>query len=188
MLKKTVVLTLLCILLCSCGPKEEPKQEPEEEKGKTMALKITSPVFEDGEMIPARYTIDGRNISPPLQSQGVPDGTKSLALINDDPDAPMGTWVHWVVYNLPADTAELTENTPPNKTLTNGALQGTTDFGKIGYGGPAPPSGTHRYFFKLYAIDAMLDLPAGAKKKDVETAMQNHILDEAQLMGKYKRK
>lgn len=153
-----------------------------------MELTVISPVFQDGAMIPSKYTADGEDISPPLQFSGIPIGTKSIALINDDPDAPMGTWVHWVVFNIPPDTASLEENMPSDPTLSNGARQGTTDFGSVGYGGPAPPSGTHRYFFKIYALDTMLDLQPGAKKADLEMAMVGHVLAEAQIMGKYKRK
>ena len=152
-----------------------------------MEIKVTSPVFGDGELIPATYTADGRNISPPLEWSGVPEGTKSIALINDDPDAPMGTWVHWVVYNIPPNVTSLEENVLPSETLPNGAVHGTTDFGRIGYGGPAPPSGTHRYFFKIYALDTKLDLPTGATKGQVEEAMNGHVLAEGRLMGKYKR-
>ncbi|MHC4706923.1 MAG: YbhB/YbcL family Raf kinase inhibitor-like protein [Planctomycetota bacterium] len=152
-----------------------------------MEIKITSPAFEEGGLIPARYTADGADISPPLQWEAVPEGTRSIALISDDPDAPVGTWVHWVLYNLPADTRDLTENVPPDKTLPNGARQGTSDFGRIGYGGPAPPSGTHRYFFKIYALDVQIDLPPGARKPDLLKAMEGHILAQGQLMGRYKR-
>jgi hypothetical protein len=153
-----------------------------------MDIKITSSVFQDGGMIPAKYTCDGADVSPPLQWDTVPEGTKSIALICDDPDAPMGTWVHWVLFNLPADTRELAEDVPPDKTLPTGARQGTSDFGRIGYGGPCPPSGTHRYFFKIYALGAKLDLPAGTRKNDLVKAMQGHILTQGQLIGKYKRR
>jgi Raf kinase inhibitor-like YbhB/YbcL family protein len=153
-----------------------------------MDIKVTSSAFQDGGMIPAEYTCDGADVSPPLKWDSVPDGTKSIALISDDPDAPMGTWVHWVLFNLPVDAGELPENVPTDGTLPNGTKQGTTDFGRTGYGGPCPPSGTHRYFFKIYALDTMLDLPAGARKSDLLRAMENHILAEGQLMGKYKRR
>ena len=152
-----------------------------------MEITITSSAFEDGGLIPAKYTCDGANISPPLQWQGVPEGTKSIALISDDPDAPMGTWVHWVLYNLPADTEELHENVPPDQTLPSGARQGVTDFGRVGYGGPCPPGGTHRYFFKIYALDTEIDLPAGAGKRELLNAIEGHILAQGQLIGKYKR-
>ena len=152
-----------------------------------MEIIITSSAFEEGGLIPPKYTCDGDDISPPLQLDAIPEGTKSIALISDDPDAPMGTWVHWVLFNLPADTIQLHENIPPEETLPNGAKQGKTDFGRIGYGGPCPPSGTHRYFFKIYALDTELDLAAGAAKSGLLNAMEGHILTEGQLMGKYKR-
>ena len=153
-----------------------------------MDIRITSSAFEEGGLIPAKYTCDGADISPPVQWEAVPEGTKSIALISDDPDAPVGTWVHWVLFNLPAETKELGENVPADEILPNGARQGTSDFGRIGYGGPCPPSGTHRYFFKIYALDAQLDLDAGATKKQLLAVMEGHILAEGQLMGKYKRR
>jgi Raf kinase inhibitor-like YbhB/YbcL family protein len=153
-----------------------------------MEIKITSSAFENGGLIPARYTCDGEDISPPLQWDGVPEGARSIALICDDPDAPMGTFVHWVLFNLPAATKELTEDVPADKTLPNGARQGITDFGRIGYGGPCPPSGTHRYFFKIYALDMELALKAGAGKRELLKAMEGHILGQGQLIGKYKRR
>ncbi|MCJ7777236.1 MAG: YbhB/YbcL family Raf kinase inhibitor-like protein [Sedimentisphaerales bacterium] len=152
-----------------------------------MDIKVTSSAFKDEGLIPAKYTCDGDDISPPLQWDAVPQGAKSIALISDDPDAPMGTWVHWVLFNLPAEKNNLEENIPPDKTLPNGARQGANDFGRIGYGGPCPPSGTHRYFFKIYALDTKLSLQAGAKKSDLLKAMQGHILGQGQLTGKYKR-
>ena len=152
-----------------------------------MQLKITSPAFKEGEMIPKKYTCDGENVSPPLKWDSVPEGVKSLALISDDPDAPMGTWVHWVIFNIPPSVTELSENIPSKEILDNGAKQGTTDFGRVGYGGPCPPGGTHRYFFKLYALDTELALRSGTTKKELLKAMERHILAEGQLMGKYKR-
>ncbi|MHC4337023.1 MAG: YbhB/YbcL family Raf kinase inhibitor-like protein [Planctomycetota bacterium] len=153
-----------------------------------MEIKITSSAFEDEGLIPAKYTCDGEDISPPLQWDAVPEGTKSVALICDDPDAPIGTFVHWVLFNLPADTKELAEGIPKGTTLPNGAQQGTSDFGRIGYGGPCPPSGTHRYFFRIYALDTQLALAPGARKPDLLNTMQGHILAQGQLMGKYKRR
>ncbi len=150
-------------------------------------MKIKSPAFEQGEMIPKIYTCDGADVSPPLEWSSVPEGTKSFALISDDPDAPMGTWIHWVVYDLPASLTKLPENVPPESTLADGGKQGMTSFRRIGYGGPCPPSGTHRYYFTLYALDTTVDLDPGATKKQLLEAMKGHILSEAQLMGKYKR-
>lgn len=146
-------------------------------------LFITSPAFPHDGMIPKRYTCDGADVSPPLSIGDVPEKTRSLALIVDDPDAPMGTWVHWVVWNIGAGTTEIPENTVPP-----GALQGRNDFGKQKYGGPCPPSGTHRYFFKLYALNAPLALEAGATKAQVEEAMSGHLLGKAELVGLYRRK
>jgi Raf kinase inhibitor-like YbhB/YbcL family protein len=152
-----------------------------------MEIEITSSAFEEGGMIPAKYTCDGSDVSPPLQWDAVPEGTKSIALICDDPDAPMGTWVHWVLFNLPADTRELAEDIPADEILPNGAKQGLSDFGRIGYGGPCPPGGTHRYFFKIYALDTELDLRASADKPQLLDAMEGHVLAQGQLMGTYTR-
>ncbi len=152
-----------------------------------MEIKITSSVFEDGGLIPAKYTCDGADISPPLQWETVPEGTVSIALICDDPDAPMGTWVHWILFNLPADTKELPEKFPDDETLPDGTRQGVTDFGRTGYGGPCPPSGTHRYFFKIYALDSKIDIVSVVDKPELLKAMEGHILGQGQLMGKYKR-
>jgi Raf kinase inhibitor-like YbhB/YbcL family protein len=127
------------------------------------------------------------DISPPLAWTSGPEGTKTFALICDDPDAPMGTWVHWVLFNLPADIIELRENVPPERELESGAKQGMNDFRKIGYGGPCPPGGTHRYYFKLYALDTEINLEAGATKSELLKAVEGHILAEGQLMGKYER-
>ena len=186
MLKNVVVLVAVLILLfCSCKDSEEAGSGAV--GGKRMEIKITSSAFEDGGLIPAKYSCDGADISPPLQWDAVPEGTKSVALICDDPDAPMGTFVHWVIFGLPAETKELAENIPSDETLPNGAKQGTSDFGRIGYGGPCPPSGTHRYFFKIYALDTEIDLAAGASKRELLKAMEGHILGQGQLIGKYKR-
>ena len=152
-----------------------------------MDIKITSTAFDEGGMIPEKYTCDGIDVSPPLTWTSIPEGTKTLALICDDPDAPMGTWVHWVLFNLPANIIEMPENIPPERELENGAKQGMNDFRKIGYGGPCPPGGTHRYYFKLFALDIELNLEAGATKSQLLEAMEGHILGEGQLMGRYKR-
>jgi len=152
-----------------------------------MDIKITSRAFEDGGKIPSKYTCDGEDISPPLQWEAVPDGTASIAVISDDPDAPMGTWVHWVLFNLPPDTRELKENFPDDETLADGTRQGITDFGATGYGGPCPPSGTHRYFFKIYALDKKIDVAIIVDKAQLLQEMEGHILGEGQLMGKYQR-
>ena len=145
-------------------------------------MKIESPVFKNNELIPTKYTCQGEDINPPLKISAVPQSTKSLALIIDDPDAPVGTWVHWLLWNIPPETAEIGENSVPP-----GATEGQTDFGQPGYGGPCPPSGTHRYFFKLYALDTELSLAAGASKKELEAALRGHILEQAELIGLYKK-
>lgn len=153
-----------------------------------MSIEVTSTAFQKGESIPKQHTGDGVDQSPPLHWSEPPSGTKSIALICDDPDAPRGTWVHWVLFNVPPQTRELEENVPTTATLGNGAKQGNNDFGNIGYGGPAPPKGKpHRYFFKLYALGVTVDLPTGATKAELEKAMKGHILAEGQLMGTYKR-
>jgi hypothetical protein len=157
-------------------------------KGDSMNLKIYSSAFEDGGMIPSKYTCDGADISPPLAWSGLPEGTKSIAIINDDPDAPMGTWVHWVIYNIPPTAQGLGEDIKRVEKLPDGTLQGKNSWGRIGYGGPCPPGGTHRYFFKIYALDKMLNLKPGATKEELLTAMKGHILAQAQFYGKYSRK
>jgi Raf kinase inhibitor-like YbhB/YbcL family protein len=148
-----------------------------------MKIELTSTAFSEGATLPTPHTGDGADTSPPLAWSDPPANTTSFALICDDPDAPRGTWVHWVLFNLSADTRVLKEGAEPA-----GATQGTNDFGNLGYGGPAPPKGKpHRYFFKLYALDTTLELPAGATKAQVVDAMKGHILAEGQLMGKYQR-
>jgi Raf kinase inhibitor-like YbhB/YbcL family protein len=152
-----------------------------------MNIDLTSPAFGDGQTIPKAHTGDGQDVSPPLRWSEPPQGTKSLALICDDPDAPRGTWVHWVLFNIPADQ-QLYGAIVGQGVLASGAKQGKNDFGNIGYGGPAPPRGKpHRYFFKLYALDTLLDLPAGATKSQLLEAMKDHVLAEGQIMGLYGR-
>jgi Raf kinase inhibitor-like YbhB/YbcL family protein len=151
-------------------------------------MKISSAAFSANETIPKKFTCDGTDVSPKLDWNEPPAKTQSFALIMDDPDAPVGTWVHWVLFDLPADTKELSEGVPKQEQLPSGARQGRNDFGKIGYGGPCPPPGKpHRYFFKLYALDAKLNLKAGATKPEVERAMKGHILAQAELIGRYGR-
>jgi Raf kinase inhibitor-like YbhB/YbcL family protein len=153
-----------------------------------MALELTSSAFQEGQPIPRQHTGDGKDVSPALKWTDPPAGTKSFALVCDDPDAPRKTWIHWVLFNVAAESRELGEGVPAQETLPGGARQGKNDFGKIGYGGPAPPRGKpHRYFFKLYALDTLLDLPAGASKADLVKAMEGHVLGEVQLMGTYAR-
>ncbi|RMH08046.1 MAG: YbhB/YbcL family Raf kinase inhibitor-like protein [Nitrospirae bacterium] len=153
-----------------------------------MTFTLTSSAFQEGAFIPKKYTCEGPDVSPPLQWQGVPQGTRSLALICDDPDAPMGTWVHWVLFNIPPTETSLPEGVPPQETFRSGAIHGINDFRRVGYGGPCPPPGKpHRYYFKLYALDTVLHLKPRATKAQVVTATKGHILAEAQLMGRYGR-
>jgi len=154
-------------------------------------LLLTSPAFVHNTGIPARFTCDGRNLSPPLAWSGIPADAKGLALIVDDPDAPdpaapKMTWVHWVLYNLPVTAGGLRDGIQRHD-LPPGTLEGQNDWQRPGYGGPCPPSGTHRYFFKLYALDAPLTLGSNATARDVQAAMKGHVLAEAQLMGRYRR-
>ncbi len=153
-------------------------------EGATMAtLSLSSPAFRNGELIPSKFTCDGEDTNPALVIGNVPPEAKSLALIMDDPDAPSGMWVHWVVWNIDPKTTEIGEDSVPG-----GAKLGMNDFRKSPYGGPCPPSGTHRYFFKLYALDTKLELGTGTNKAALEKAMKGHILAQGELMGKYKRK
>jgi Raf kinase inhibitor-like YbhB/YbcL family protein len=155
----------------------------------TMKLHLTATSFAEGQPIPSRHAFDNQNLSPALQWSGVPPAAKSLALICDDPDAPMGTWVHWVIYDLPPDATGLAEGVATSPELADGAKQGLNDYKRIGYGGPSPPPGKpHRYFFKLYALDTKLDLKPGLMKKELLKAMDGHVLAEGQLMGTYQRK
>jgi Raf kinase inhibitor-like YbhB/YbcL family protein len=149
------------------------------------SIKVTSTAFGEGVMIPKKYTCDDQNVSPQLAWTGVPAGTKSIALICDDPDAPVGDWVHWVAFNIPAATKELAEGV---RTLPAGSKKGTNDFRKLEYGGPCPPSGVHRYYFKIYALDTQLSLGEGATKVQLLKAMEGHILDQGALMGRYQRR
>ena len=183
------VVLAFTLLGCTSQPQPvaqqpTPADKPSDNNG---GIKLTSSAFKEGQPIPATYTCKGVNISPPLEWSGVPKTARTIAIIADDPDAPSGTWVHWVLYNLPADNIGLVENLPATESLKAGGFQGKNDFGKIGYGGPCPPSGTHRYFFKIYALDAELPLKAGATKAEVEKAMEGHIVAQGQLIGTYGR-
>jgi Raf kinase inhibitor-like YbhB/YbcL family protein len=154
---------------------------------KSAEIKVTSRAFQEGGMIPKELTCDGANVSPPLAWDSAPVRTKSFALIADDPDAPDKTWVHWVVFNLASNARELPGNIPAQDAIAGGGKQGTNDFRKVGYGGPCPPSGAHRYYFKLYALDTELALDSSATKDQLLKAMEGHVLAEGQLIGKYQR-
>jgi len=159
----------------------------EKQKEGIMELTVKSTAFNNGGMIPEVYTCDGKDISPPLSWSQGPSGTRTYALISDDPDAPMGTWVHWVIYNIPANVTSLEENIPKTEKLQNGAVQGKNDFRRFGYGGPCPPGGTHRYYFRVYALDTVLKEGPGLTKKQLLKSMEGHILAQGELMGKYSR-
>lgn len=156
--------------------------------GAPMNLQVKSPDFTSGGMIPKQFTCDGADLSPALEWSAPPSGTQSFALIADDPDAPVGTWVHWVAFDLPASLRSLPQGVPKKEQLADGTRHGQNDFGRTGYGGPCPPPGkAHRYFFKIYALDTKLNLPSSATKKEVERAMQNHVLAQGEYMGRYSR-
>lgn len=182
-IKNIIIFIPLFILLIVSFlfPKDKKKEV------KTMKLTVESTAFSQDGTIPSVYTCDGKNVSPPLTWSKGPSGTKSYALISDDPDAPAGTWVHWVVYNIPANVTAFPENLPKTETLDNGALQGRNDFRRNYYGGPCPPGGTHRYYFKVYALDTMINAGPGLTKKQLLKAMDDHILAQGELMGKYSR-
>lgn len=188
-MNKHVLLVILGILLATgavgCGSDPTGPATPSAaRKGvETMAFELTSPAFAAGQPIPTRYTCDGKDVSPPLRWSDPPPGTQSLALIMDDPDAPVGVWDHWLLFNLPPSIRDLPEKAAPPA----GALDGKNSWGRTGYGGPCPPGGTHRYFFKLYALDTLLNLKAGAGKSELLKAMEGHILAQAELMGTYAR-
>jgi len=175
-------LALLTTGTGACNSENPPSRE-----GVAM-VRVTSSAFSEGDSIPALYTCEGNDVSPPLKWSGVPAGTKSIALTCTDPDAPRGTFVHWVLFNLPPSIDGLPEGVTPD-TVPQGAVNGTNDFPKLGYGGPCPPPGTpHRYYFTVYALDAVLDLPSGARLRDLTAAMEGHILAKGSLMGRYARK
>lgn len=179
------IIFLVIIFIVGCSTKtqkEEIIQENMKIIGGVVKMKLTSPAFENNQEMPSEYTCDGANIVPELNILEVPENAKSLALIMDDPDAPAGTWVHWIVWNIPPNTKTIAKGTEPQGT------QGITSFGKVGYGGPCPPFGTHRYFFKLYALDITLDLKEGSTKEKLEAVMDGHIIEKTELMGPYKRK
>ena len=184
---KIFIYAAVSVLILGSCKNYRPAQE--NSGGKKMKIKLTSTAFSEGGFIPAKYTCDGQDISPPLKWDSVPKETLSIALICDDPDAPRKTWTHWVIYNLPAETTELAENFPDDETLADGTRQGVTDFGKTGYGGPCPPAGkAHRYYFRIYALDTKIDVVPIMDKEALQKEMAGHIIAEGQLIGKYQRK
>jgi len=184
----TLLTLALAVLVAACSGKEKASPTPPlTEEVSAMTLELTSTAFSEGQPIPARYTCTGEDISPPLAWRGAPPGTQSFALIMDDPDAPGRTWVHWVVFNLPADAAALPAAIRSDDDLPGAAAHGQNSWRRSDYGGPCPPSGTHRYFFKLYALDTTLDLTPGATRQQVLDALSGHVLAEGQAMGTYKK-
>ena len=181
------VLVCSLILLAGCiSPVREPsiqKNQPETETLTTSFMELSSSAFEPEGEIPPQYTCDGQDVNPPLLITDVPEDAKSLVLIVDDPDAPVGDWVHWTIWNISPDTTEIAEDSVPANSI-----EGVTDFGRAGWGGPCPPSGSHRYFFKLFALDTELTLDQSAKKADILNAIKGHIIDKAELMGTYSRR
>jgi Raf kinase inhibitor-like YbhB/YbcL family protein len=180
-----VISLVACTVTPSTPIQISPTSEIQPTKEVDMSFEISSPAFAKGGSIPSDFSCAGRDISPALSWTEPPSGTQSFALIMDDPDAPMGTWVHWIIFNIPASTRNLTEGMTTDPQLSDGSLQGKTSAGSSGYHGPCPPSGTHRYFFKLYALDTILSLSAKADKKVLLAAMEGHILANAELMGKF---
>ena len=168
---RVIIAAVLIVFLSGCSAKEDIL-------GEVSNMKILS-VFGNNGMIPSEYTCDGSNIAPKIEINDVPKNAKSIAIIVDDPDAPGGSFVHWVLWNIPADSAEIGENS---------GVKGRNDFGRLGYGGPCPPSGSHRYFFRAYSLDSILSLREGSTRKELEKAMKGHIIAEGVLMGKYSRK
>jgi Raf kinase inhibitor-like YbhB/YbcL family protein len=181
--KSWLLFLILAVIVAMVGCRGEPSQVGDQYAG----FELTSSAFAQGESIPQAYTCGGEDLSPPLTWGDPPRGTRSFALIVDDPDAPVGTWVHWVLFNLPARARALEKGLPSDAELPDGSRHGNNSWRHLGYGGPCPPSGTHRYFFSLYALDTALDLKAGAIKEQLVKAMEGHILAQAQLMGMYAR-
>jgi Raf kinase inhibitor-like YbhB/YbcL family protein len=177
-----LVLLLSALIFLSFKNNQKPNQKPLKVSQNKAMIKIKSPVFNQEEMIPEKYTCNGEDFNPPLLIENVPEEAKSLVLIVDDPDAPMGTFTHWLVWNIDPKIKEIKENSVPE-----GAVLGTNDFGKTAYGGPCPPFGTHRYYFKVYALDTVLDLPKGSNRLQLEKAMMGNVLDSGELMGKFSK-
>ena len=178
-MKKIFASLILATLLCiSCGTTQT--ESPATNNLTPSTMQISSPAFDNNGSIPVKYTCNGEDINPPLVIAEVPEEAQSLVLIVDDPDAPVGNWTHWLMWNIDPSTAEIAEN-----SVSDGAVQGTNSWGRNDYGGPCPPSGTHRYFFKLYALDTKLDLASSADQSDLEKTIEGHSIASAELMGAY---
>jgi Raf kinase inhibitor-like YbhB/YbcL family protein len=194
-MRRALVVLWPALLLTSCGGRSTPTASALPDEPATMTIRLHSPAFADGAPIPPSYTCDGQDISPPLSWSGVPEAARALALICEDPDAPRGTWTHWLLFNLPASVTGLKEGLPttehvsvtPDGKEEEAARQGRNDFGTLGYGGPCPPGGTHRYVFRLYALDTRLDPGSGATREPLLRAMTGHVLATGRLIGRYAR-
>lgn len=181
------ILRPVLLLLPLIGCERANHSDPSVNLQGVPTMQVSSSAFKDGDSIPPEFTADDVDVSPPLQWQGAPGDTKSYVLICDDPDAPRGTWTHWVIFNIPADRHELPKAVPTEREVLDGARQGINSFKKIGYGGPNPPAGKpHHYIFTVYALDTLLDLPAGSSKQDVEKAMKGHIRASGKVTGLFK--
>jgi hypothetical protein len=181
-IRQLVLLCIVVLLLAACGGSEPAEPEPGTAESD---LQLTSSAFAEGESIPEVYSCNGEDISPSLAWEGVPEGTESFALIVDDPDAPVGTWVHWVLFDIPGDRRELPEGVPAQAEVPEMGRHGENSWGRTDYGGPCPPSGTHTYVFKLYALDTTLELETGTKKEALLDAMEGHLLARTELRGEY---
>lgn len=176
------------LILVALGACQEQQPEQQVEEVATSILRVESDAFVAGESIPQRYTCDGEDVSPPLSWSQPPAAAQSLVLIFDDPDAPAGTWDHWLLFNIPPTTRSLPEGLPASERIQGIGVHGSNSWRRLGYGGPCPPTGTtHRYYLKLYALDSSLDLDAGASKRDIETAIKGHVLAKGELMARYGR-
>ncbi len=185
MLQFSRYIPAMLALMSACQGGKGP---PSKTEGGQSPVLVVSEAFEGGGLIPVRYTCDGEDISPPIHWSGIPQGTRSLSLVCEDPDAPAGTWIHWVVFDIPPGLDGFREAVPGVKTLEGGAKQGLNDFHRIGYGGPCPPRGSHRYFFRLYALDTIIPLEAGATREELMKAMEGHVIADGVLMGRYRRR
>jgi len=187
LLRSILVLILFASLLVGCGDGDDDITIEPPEGEEFMSISLTSSAFRDGKTIPTKYTCDEKDISPPLRWSEPPEGTQSFVVVCDDPDASSGTWVHWLIYNIPADTRSLPEAIPTTPNLADGSSNGKNSWKNSGYGGPCPPSSTHLYFFKIYALDTILNIDAGASKEILYPIMEEHVLARGELTGTYSR-
>ena len=185
--KMKIALAAIMLFVTAACPGTSLRAENITDGRSRIMITLFSPAFKDGGKIPAKYTCKGENVSPQLSWPPPPQGTKSFAIVCNDPDAPSGNWLHWIIFNIPAASRGLEEGVPKASSLDDGSMQGMNDSKGLGYDGPCPPSGTHRYFFSIYALDSMLELEAGASLNQLNGAMKGHILAEGSLMGTFSR-